>query len=153
MLRIFILVTTLFVPSSLSGEPQAPLKLMFSNVEQRYSLPSGILSALSYVESKHRASAFVRHDGKSHKASHGLVQIQMAAARQMGFKGTAKELMVPSVNIEYGAAYLNWLLMKKNKDVARALVCYNSGLHSSLCKSGLYTNYVGLVLNALVAGK
>lgn len=64
---------------------------------------------------------------------------------------TAKELMRPEVNVDYGAAYLSWLLKNSKGDLAQALTCWNVGPGSKLCKEKIYYGrYVGKVLNQLV---
>lgn len=118
--------------------------------EINLDLPKGILKAISKVESNHNNKAFVKHDGSSAHASYGLLQIQLASARQMGFKGKPKDLLKPEVNIKYGGAYLKWLLDLTRNDYAKALTCYNAGPYSKQCRSKKYSSYVGLILNAWI---
>lgn len=124
---------------------------MVQAAEIKYELPKGILTAVTFVESSGNHRAIVRHDGKSGKTSYGLLQIQLASARTVGFKGRPIELMKPEVNIEYGARYLRWLMDNHDNNVAWSLSCFNAGPNSFICKEKKYSPYVGLVLNAYVS--
>lgn len=83
-----------------------------------------LLSALCYVESKHDAGAYVAMDGSS--PSYGICQIKLGTAKHMGFRGTAEQLMEPSVNIFYAAKYLQWQ-KARYKDRRKAISAYNAG--------------------------
>lgn len=124
-----------------------------SLAEINNDLPRGILSAIAKVESNHNPHAYTKSDGYSGKASHGLFQIQLAAARDVGFKGKSSELMNPEVNIKYAALYLSWILKKTKGDVAQGLTCFNSGVFSASCKSGKYSKYSGRVFNEWVRSR
>jgi hypothetical protein len=137
---------------------------MVEGAEVKYGIPHGLLSALIEVESKWNVKAKVLKDGVSRHTSFGLTQIQLDSAlfvqrkkaESNGYKitrknkVTAKELMIPEINIDYGAAYLKWLLVRHKNNVAWALSCYNAGPGSGICKAKKYSNYVGLILNAYV---
>jgi soluble lytic murein transglycosylase-like protein len=151
--RYLFCVLFLF-PISLGVEAKTiTLNDVIKQAESKYNLPKGLISAVAYVESRHDHKAFVKEDGYSKQSSFGLMQIQLGTARQMGFKGKSKELLRPDINIEFGAAYLRWLLNYTKNDYAKALTCYNAGPYSELCKSGRYSNYSGQVLNALLNQK
>lgn len=126
-----------------------------TKTEIKYDLPAGIIKAIIKVESNGEVSAINSDDGtKRQKAlghkikSHGLMQVQMGTARQMGFKGTHKELLKPSVNVDVGAHYLRSLLDSHENNLAWSLSCYNSGPGGRNCKNKIYGKYVGKILNA-----
>lgn len=50
------------------------------------------------------SNVWVQHDGGS--PSIGICQIKYETAKQLGFKGVARDLMKPAVNAEYAAKYL-----------------------------------------------
>lgn len=129
---------------------QLQIPNMLEGAEIKYEIPKGLLSAIAHVESSGDHNAFVKRDGKGNKSSYGLLQLQLASARTVKFKGKAKELMNPETNIEYGAAYFRWLLETHSNNVAWSLTCWNSGPNSSACKNKRYSSYVGLVLNAYI---
>ena len=56
--------------------------------------------------------------------NYGLMQIRVATAKAMGFKGNLNELMTPENNVEYGLRYLQYC-QDKYHDVTLALGCYN----------------------------
>lgn len=140
------------LPTTLAQSAGAPgLEAFISQMEVKYDLPRGILKAIIYVETKGNPKAFVREDGKSKHSSFGIMQIQYGSAKQVGFKGKPNELMQPHINIEYGAAYLRWLLDRSEENYSRALSCFNHGPFSIVCKTNKPTAYSMSILNALFA--
>ena len=128
------------------------LASLFITASNAYSLPPGLLSAVCFAESKHTVSAVNLNDG--HHDSLGVCQVQMPAARSVGFKGTYEDLQKPSVNIKMAAAYLRYQLDRYEGDVWRGVAAYNAGVHR-LGKDGMTFNrvYVGKVLTAWGEGK
>jgi soluble lytic murein transglycosylase-like protein len=90
-----------------------------------FSLPVGLQSAICYVESKHNLKAFHAHDGNGNSV--GACQIKLNTARQMGFKGTEKELFLPKNNVHYSAKYLKSKLDLYHRDIRKAVAAYNAG--------------------------
>ena len=72
--------------------------------------------------------------------NYGLMQIRMATAKAMGFKGNLNDLMKPERNIEYGMRYLQYCYMKHG-DVRLMLGCYNGSTSTK-------NRYANLVLRA-----
>lgn len=96
-------------------------------------------------------NVWVPHDGGS--PSIGICQIKYETAKQMGFRGQAKELLNPEINAQYAAEYLayqegrygteNWCVLA---------AAYNAGsFNESKIKPGHPRNlkYVGLVKKQL----
>ena len=67
----------------------------------------------------------------------GICQIQHRAAKQVGFKGTEKDLMDPKVNIEAAAKYLVYK-KKRYGNWHQALVSYNRGHSTGKTKTNSY---------------
>lgn len=111
---------------------------IFTAVSISLGLPSGLLSSLCYVESKHRANAIHHDDGR--EDSLGICQIQYTAAKQMGFKGTRKELMLPVNNITYAGLYLKHQIRRYNS-VQLGIVAYNMG-HAGTIRTTSYQRKV-----------
>lgn len=154
---IFLL---LLWPATISADIHVSLKQYIDNVEGHYKLPKNLLAAIINVESGGAIGAVNPNDGtKLQKLqgkivkSVGLMQLQLATARHMGFRGKLKDLILPVVNIEYGARYLRQLLDTHHNNIAQALTCFNSGPASSSCINRQYTPYVGKVLNSLYANR
>lgn len=117
--------------------------LIFATVTQTFGTPPGLLSALCYVESKHRPYAFNENDGGS--SSIGICQIKLGTARGLGFKGTAEELSRPKTNIYYAGKYLKTQIKRYGGDIKKAISAYNAGTHRE--------NDLGLTLNRLYVAK
>ncbi len=104
------------------------LAAYFIVASQTFSLPTGLLSSICWVESHHNAAAVNHHDGGS--ASQGACQVKLATARRLGFTGTAKQLMEVPNNTYYAAKYLRFQLDRYG-DTMQAVAAYNSGSYNS----------------------
>lgn len=132
------------------------IAIIFAAVSQTHGLPADLLPAVCWQESRHDAKALNPKDGRKgdpkQTPSYGVCQVKLATARQMGFKGKAKELMKPEINIEYAGKYLAWQIDRytdkktKEKNYAQAVTAYNQG---STKGSGGST-YLALVFNAWI---
>jgi soluble lytic murein transglycosylase-like protein len=124
----------------------ATLLLAFTAATQTHQLPPGLLSALCYVESRHNVRAINIHDGGS--SSHGVCQVKLGTARQMGFRGTAKELQSPKNNIRYAARYLHYQYLRYDGNAHKAIAAYNSGTYSTVNGRAKNSKYVTKVFIA-----
>ncbi len=123
------------------------IALAILSVTQSLGLPPGLLSAMSYVESRHNVKAINHRDG--YGDSLGACQIKYSTARMIGYQGNADRLLDPRVNAYWAALYLKHQLERYDGDVVRAISAYNSGTYR-LDKTGKPVNldYVRKVLNA-----
>lgn len=119
------------------------LVLMYSALSINVELPPGLLSAVCYVESRHKHKAVNLNDGG--EDSLGVCQIKLNTARLVGFKGTAKQLMQPTTNALYAAKYLKKQLIRYNNDPRKAVAAYNAGK--------VRYNKDGLIMNRLYVAK
>lgn len=103
----------------------ALLVALFTMNTQNFELPPNLLHALCYVESSHNVSAVHVQDGKTD--SYGVCQVKYETAVWLGFKGTPKQLMLPSTNVYYAAKYLSYNLKRYNGDTVKAVIAYNRG--------------------------
>lgn len=145
-MNIRLIIIGLLIPSIVSSD--VTVAKLFSAAEFRYGLPKGVLAAIAQVESGTNVTAIKISDGFDKKTSYGLMQIKLDTANFIGPNINAQQLMDPEININRAAAYLKWLLNRSGHDLALALSCYNAGPNSLTCRSKLYSQYVGLVLNA-----
>lgn len=113
---------------------------LFASMSSYYSLPPNLLSSLCYIESAHNTKAINKNDGGS--ASLGVCQVKLATAKWLGFKGTAKQLMLPRNNVKYAAKFLHYQL-KRYKNTERAVIAYNRGNSKNLTR----TKYSAKVMN------
>lgn len=118
--------------------------MMFIAATTTYHLPPGLLSALCYVESKHKADAIHHDDGNSD--SIGICQIKLKTAQMMGFKGTAHDLLNPKINTTYAAKYLKHQLNRYENDSPKSVAAYNTGTYlqgtKTFARNQLYVNAV-----------
>lgn len=101
------------------------IALLFVSVSTTLHLPSGLLSAMCFVESNHRPQVVHKDDGP--EDSVGICQMHPSTARWMGFKGTAKDLMRPEVNIYWAGKYLKYQLARYHGALVKSIAAYNAG--------------------------
>ncbi len=83
-----------------------------------------IALGIAYVESSFRTTV-IGDDGRSF----GLMQIQLATAKDMGFKGNKKQLLNPKINVKYSIKYFKYM-RKRTKSTEMALDAYNRGFNA-----------------------
>lgn len=108
------------------------LNLLFTAATLKYKLPPELLSSLCYIESNHTITAIHKDDGTSNSV--GICQVKLKTAKSLGFKGTEKQLMNPSINIEYAAKYLAFQ-QHRYHSITKAVVAYNRGNAKNLTRS------------------
>ena len=96
---------------------ELPLHEMIRAAAVSHDINPEIALGLIDVESTFKPT--VSKDG-----NYGLMQIRLATAQSMGFKGSLKDLMLPQNNLEYGMRYLHYCY-DKYEDVTLMLGCYN----------------------------
>lgn len=106
----------------------AVLMALFASASASIGLPEGLVAAVCKVESGYDVRAVNADDGGS--PSVGVCQVKPETARFLGFRGTDKELLRPSVNIEYAARYLRYQLNRYHGDVHKAVSAYNMGTYA-----------------------
>ena len=119
--------------------------LMFSVISTNLDLPKDLLRSVCYVETKHKVHAVHKNDGG--EDSLGICQIKLSTARQLGFKGSRKELMTPFNNAYYAGAYLKHQINRYGA-VHKAIVAYNVGHYTPK-----YTRYLNKVMKVMKEGQ
>lgn len=84
-----------------------------------------MLSAVCWVESRHRAEAVHYDDNGANSV--GACQIRLATARVLGFKGSEQELRLPARNLYLSGLYLRFQLARYHGDILKAISAYNAG--------------------------
>ncbi len=112
------------------------LAILFTAATVAFSLPSGLLEAICYVESNYEIKAVHRDDGDGN--SLGVCQIKLHTARMMGFTGNEAQLMKPSINIHYSAKYLAYQFHRYDSSI-EAVGAYNTGSYK-ISQDGLAVN-------------
>src|SRR5882757_11341219 len=101
------------------------LTAIFIATSTQFNLPPGLLASLCFVESGHDIQAIHYNDGNGN--SIGICQIKYKTSQWLGFKGTEQELMNPSTNIYYAAAYLSYQRHRYQGSIHKAVIAYNYG--------------------------
>jgi soluble lytic murein transglycosylase-like protein len=70
-------------------------------------------------------NVYVPHDGGS--PTYGICQVKLPTAQMMGFKGEAKDLMIPEINAKWAAIYLKYQIDRYDKNLCKATAAYNAG--------------------------
>lgn len=122
------------------------LAAIFLSVSQTLALPPGLLSALCYVESKHKTHAINRNDGGSD--SLGSCQLKYSTAHMLGYRGSPEGLLDPRTNIFWSGRYLTYQLHRYG-DVVSGISAYNVGrFRTGTQGTPVNLEYVRKVLNA-----
>jgi len=101
---------------------ESPLHEMIRAAAISHDISPEIALGLIDVESTFKPTA-------SKDGNYGLMQVRVATAKAMGFKGNLTELMAPENNLEYGMRYLQYC-QDKYHDVTLMLGCYNGSTSS-----------------------
>ena len=83
----------------------------------KYSLPTGLITAVVRAESNFQVNAVSRAGAK------GLMQLMPATAKELG----VTNIFDIEQNIDGGAKYLRWMLDRFGGNVRKALAAYNAG--------------------------
>ncbi|MFD2237375.1 lytic transglycosylase domain-containing protein [Aureimonas populi] len=84
-------------------------------------VPVELAHAVVFIESSYRA------DVTGSAGEVGLMQIKLATARDMGFRGSRKQLYDPATNIRYGMKYLAGAKQRGGGSVCGTILKYNAG--------------------------
>lgn len=103
---------------------------MISAYARKYEVPESLVHRVVKREST--------YNPKARNGIHlGLMQINPATARTMGYRGDSSGLYDPETNLKYGVKYLRgaWLLANGSHD--RAVQLYSSGYYYVAKKRGM----------------
>lgn len=92
---------------------------------------AGVSGALLLAICTHESglkNVLVPHDGGS--PTYGICQVKYDTAKMIGFKGEAKELMIPKVNAKWAAKYLKFQKERYDGDWMKSTAAYNSGTYN-----------------------
>jgi len=105
-----------------------PKNIPYRNTVEKISCRSGIDPRLTeaIIQSESRNKRKTVKKERDGRISYGLMQIEMETARQMGFRGTPRKLMIPWINIFYGVRYLK-TQFRNTRFIWDAVSAYNAG--------------------------
>jgi len=121
-------------------EPIAPadLAVLIENKAVRHGVPLELANAVVRVESNYDP----RLTGRG--ATMGLMQIKHGTARGMGFKGSARDLLEPATNLEWGMRYLSEARRLARGDLCGTVLRYQYG-HMAVRSTRASAIYCGKV--------
>ncbi|HBN7539147.1 TPA: transglycosylase SLT domain-containing protein [Escherichia coli] len=107
-------------PTKAGSELLGWMQPMFTNLEQLYRLPEGLLRSVAITESGGNQFAI------SGAGAKGLFQFMDGTARDMGLRGN--DVFDPEKSAQAAAKYLSQLLRQNGGDLSKALASYNWGI-------------------------
>ena len=107
-------------PTKAGSELLGWMQPMFTNLEQLYRLPEGLLRSVAITESGGNQFAV------SGAGAKGLFQFMDGTARDMGLRGN--DVFDPGKSAQAAAKYLSQLLRQNGGDLSKALASYNWGI-------------------------
>ena len=94
---------------------------LINRYARQHGVPSDLAHAIVRVESNFNPKA------RGRTGEVGLMQIKLATARLMGYRGSRKGLYDPEINIKYGMKYLGGAHKLSGGDTCGTVLCYNVG--------------------------
>lgn len=148
----FVLPTLLMFSAAYAADIRSEIRRAATKV----GVPPELLSAICYVESKHKPNAFVYSDGTGNNHAFGACQVLHGTAKHFGFRddrcyrdfrGKAKgyrqcKLFGYYTNSYYAAKYLKYQLDRYDGSWTHAIAAYNTGT-VKICKTGWLHNAHG----------
>lgn len=111
---------TASLPDHAAAQAQDPLKGLVAEYARLSGVPAGLAHAVVTIESRYNPAA--------RNGPHwGLMQINLATARSMGFSGEPAELLDPRVNLRFGLAYLAGAYRLAGGDICGTIMRYQGG--------------------------
>ena len=116
--------------SSVSPSTGSQINDLIEKYAAVYEVPADLVRRV--VE---RESGF--SPGKHHRGNWGLMQINAATARTVGYRGPARGLLDADTNLRYGVKYLRGAYLVAGGNAARAMAYYRSGYYYRAKRMGL----------------
>ena len=101
-------------------DTNSPIDLLVTKYAAESGLDPDLIHTVITIESGYKP--LVRNENAV-----GLMQIVPATARGLGYRGDAKGLFDPEINIKYGVKYLALAYQLSNGDLCKTLMRYQSG--------------------------
>ncbi|WP_368904419.1 transglycosylase SLT domain-containing protein [Taklimakanibacter lacteus] len=134
MSRAIGLCAAILLSLSLIGpahaEPSDEVLAAISQYSAEYGVPESLVHRVVKRESKYNPRA-------AHRGNFGLMQIKLATARTMGYRGGAKGLLDADTNLKYGVKYLAGAYLVAGGNEKKALRYYVSGYYYAAKRKGL----------------
>lgn len=121
-------------PQKLKGKGRARYTALITKYARAYGVPVRLAHAVVQVESNFRANA------RGGVGEIGLMQLRLATARGIGYRGSAKALYNPETNIKFGMKYLGKAYQLGGGTTCGAILKYNAG-HGAKRMNRISANY------------
>jgi len=103
--------------------PRKALDEKIAHHAQKHGVPVTLAKAVVGIESNFKPHA-------ANAGNFGLMQIRLATARSMGYRGGVPGLLEPETNLTYGMKYLAEAYRLAGGETCGAIMRYQSGLRS-----------------------
>jgi soluble lytic murein transglycosylase-like protein len=114
-------VETASIPETSAEAPPAdPLHGLVQEYAALSGIPTGLAHAVITIESRYNPAA-------RNGPHFGLMQLNVATARSMGFAGEPTELLDPATNLRFGMAYLAGAFRLAGGDTCGTIMRYQGG--------------------------
>ena len=125
-----VIVLTLGLHGQAHAQASDEVLAAITQYSAEYGVPEKLVHRIVNRESKYNPRA-------SHRGNLGLMQIKLATARTMGYRGAAKGLLDADTNLKYGVKYLAGAYLVAGRNERKALQYYVSGYYYLAKRKGL----------------
>ncbi|MCP4316025.1 MAG: lytic transglycosylase domain-containing protein [Hyphomicrobiales bacterium] len=115
------ITSSIFKPADPSVQKHPKYSRLINTYAKRHGIPSTLAHAVVSVESNFNPKA------RGRAGEIGLMQIKLATARLMGYRGSKKGLYDPETNIKYGMKYLGKAHELSGGKTCGTILRYNAG--------------------------
>ena len=134
MLRLAICAAALLLPGAAgaarAGERPTAYDEMIARHAKAYGVPKSFVHRVIMRESRYNPRSIHRH-------CYGLLQIKPATARGMGYRGEARGLLDPEINLTYAVPYLANAYKIAGGNEKRAMALFSSGYYYAAKRKNL----------------
>jgi len=147
LVGILVFLSITFQSRDLYAYHQPPIIHTIIAKAEKAKVDPALAVAIVEIESKFNPRA-ERYEPKIHTSSVGLFQLLITTAKNLGFRGSKKDLKKIDNNIDYGLAYLNGCTTKY-KTMHDIGCCYNAGdaFAPETCETENVQDYIAALEN------
>jgi len=139
---ISVITSALFKTSEQVTESHPEYSTLINDYARVHGVPSNLAHAVVRVESDFNPKA------RGRAGEVGLMQIKLATARLMGYRGSKQQLYDPETNIKYGMKYLGKAHKLSGGNTCGTILRYNAG-HAAKRMNKVSSRYCTKVKNII----
>jgi soluble lytic murein transglycosylase-like protein len=125
-----VILLTLGLHGQAHAQASDEILAAITQYSAEYGVPERLVHRVVKRESKYNPRA-------SHRGNLGLMQIKLATARTMGYRGAAKGLLDADTNLKFGVKYLAGAYLVAGRNERKAMQYYVSGYYYLAKRKGL----------------